>query len=195
VGQPRFTAFYASVKGGEKAVLRETNKEKKKVRAGSSSMKTSTSASLTFKGTLSCEIANLNLAIGRSARHQVSTMKNVPSDLRDFILRHIDSVAQLEALLLLRQHPDHDWTVEELAGRLYIAPDQAMPLLRQIKEAGFIETVDDKCRYTGGSIEQKETIDKLAEFYSSHLVIVTNLIHSKPRRIREFADAFRLKKD
>lgn len=32
----------------------------------------------------------------------------IPVDLRDFILRHIDSVSQLEALLLLRAKPDEE---------------------------------------------------------------------------------------
>ena len=45
----------------------------------------------------------------------------VPDDLRDFILRHIDSVAQLEALLLLRASPDEDWDVGKTAKRLYAA--------------------------------------------------------------------------
>jgi hypothetical protein len=43
----------------------------------------------------------------------------VPDDVRDFILRHIDSVAQLEALLLLRANPDEDWDAPKTAKRLY----------------------------------------------------------------------------
>ena len=35
----------------------------------------------------------------------------------------------------------------------------------------------------------------LAEHYKRHLIPITNLIHAKPRRIRQFADAFKLKKD
>jgi hypothetical protein len=42
----------------------------------------------------------------------------IPGDLRDFILRHIDSVAQLEALLLLRANPNEDWDVKETATRV-----------------------------------------------------------------------------
>jgi hypothetical protein len=38
-------------------------------------------------------------------------------------------------------------------------------------------------------------IARLADVYARHLIPVTNLIHSKPRRIREFADAFKLRKD
>jgi hypothetical protein len=33
----------------------------------------------------------------------------IPDDLREFILGYIDSIAQLEALLLLRRNPSTSW--------------------------------------------------------------------------------------
>jgi hypothetical protein len=39
-------------------------------------------------------------------------------------------------------------------------------------------------------------VDRLAELYSKYLIPVTHLIHSKPQtRVREFADAFKLRKE
>ena len=111
-----------------------------------------------------------------------------------FLLRHIDSVAQLEALLLFRAHPERGWTAESLAARLYISPEQAAPLLASMRGDGLIEPTNDGFTYKGGTSEQRQVIDRLADYYASHLVGVTNLIHAKPRRIREFAKAFRLKK-
>lgn len=35
----------------------------------------------------------------------------IPDDVREFVIRHIESVAQLEALLLLRANPDRAWDV------------------------------------------------------------------------------------
>jgi hypothetical protein len=35
----------------------------------------------------------------------------IPADIKNFIARHIDSVIQLEALLLLRACPDETWTL------------------------------------------------------------------------------------
>lgn len=43
--------------------------------------------------------------------------------------------------------------------------------------------------------EKAAMIDRLADLYARHLIPVTNLIHTKPRRIRAFADAFRFRKD
>jgi hypothetical protein len=43
--------------------------------------------------------------------------------------------------------------------------------------------------------EEARMVDRLADAYAKHLIPVTNMIHAKPRRIREFADAFRFRKD
>ena len=42
----------------------------------------------------------------------------IPDGVRDFVLRHIDSVAQLEALLLLRANSNENWDVPRAAARL-----------------------------------------------------------------------------
>jgi hypothetical protein len=120
--------------------------------------------------------------------------EKIPADLRIFLLRHIDSVAQLEALVLLSASPQDRWTSAKLASRLYISEDQALPLLHSLAEDGFVDIVDEEFSYTG-HLERRQTVRSLADFYASHIVAVTQLIHSKPRRIREFANAFRLKKD
>ena len=49
----------------------------------------------------------------------------IPAELRDFIAKSIDSVAQLEALLLLRANPETSWDVVQLARRLYVNEAEA----------------------------------------------------------------------
>ena len=115
------------------------------------------------------------------------------------ILEKIESVAQLEALLLLRNTPDTDWSVQALAARLYISEEQTAGVLVVLRAQGFV-SADAKdpslYRYRPNSKELKGMLDRLAEIYARHLVPVTNLIHSKPKsRIQEFADAFKLRKD
>lgn len=123
------------------------------------------------------------------------TDQNIPPELHDFILGHIDSIAYLEALLLLHANPDQGWDSEKVSQRLYITPDQKMALLEALQDDGFIDMVAGEYRFTGGSVDQRKLIDQLATFYASHIVAVTNVIHSKPRRIREFAKAFRFKRE
>jgi hypothetical protein len=44
----------------------------------------------------------------------------IPDDVRAFLLQHLDAIAQLEALLLLRADPTCAWSAETIAKRLYI---------------------------------------------------------------------------
>ena len=42
----------------------------------------------------------------------------------------------------------------------------------------------------------RQMLDMLADYYRSHLVAVTDIIHSKTaRKAQQFADAFKLRKD
>jgi len=124
---------------------------------------------------------------------------SLPYDVELFILRSIDSIAQLEALLLLRGNQAEEWEIGKVAGRLYISEQETATLLKRLNDEGFIAARGDpllRYQYQPRSAELAQMIDRLAEIYAKQLVPVTNLIHAKPRtRIQEFADAFRLRKD
>lgn len=118
----------------------------------------------------------------------------VPADVREFIQRHIDSVAQLEALLLLRGSPDVSWDIATTAQRLYATEQEIVDVLARLCADGLLVCNDEVYRYEPAP-ELRQSVDRLASVYASHLIPVTNMIHAKPRRIREFADAFRFRKD
>ena len=120
--------------------------------------------------------------------------ESVPDDVRDLILRHIDSVAQLEALLLLRAHPADAWTAASTAKRLYAPEGEIVRALSRLCVDGFLIREQETYRYEC-SVEKRERVDRLAEAYSRHLIPVTNLIHAKPRNIRQFSDAFKFRTD
>jgi hypothetical protein len=119
----------------------------------------------------------------------------IPGNVRDFILRHIDSVAQLEALLLLRGNPDEIWDIARMAKRLYANEQEIADVLARLCEHGLAAVSEGGYGYDCKITETQEVVDRLAEVYSRHLIPITNMIHAKPRRIREFADAFKLRKD
>jgi hypothetical protein len=118
----------------------------------------------------------------------------IPDEIRDFILRHIDSVAQLEALLLLRANSNESWDAARAAARLYTGEEEIKAVLLQLCADGLLSHKDDFYRYEC-SPETMATVDRLADVYRRHLIPVTNVIHTKPRRIREFANAFKFRKD
>ena len=124
----------------------------------------------------------------------------IPEDVRRFVLTSIPSVPFLEALLLLRANPGHQWTGETLARRLYTSERTAQGLLDELCRSGMAEPcpaphASSYCYAPAGDV-LRERIDDLAEIYARHLVDVTNLIHSTlDRKAQQFADAFRLRKD
>ena len=120
--------------------------------------------------------------------------ESIPVDLREFILRYIDSVAHLEALLLLRANAETTWDIATIAQRLYTTEQQAAEVLTQLCADGLLACENDRYRYGRQSAENLATIDRLAASYAKQLIPITNMIHGKPRRIRQFADAFKFRK-
>ena len=123
----------------------------------------------------------------------------ISDDVRRFLLKRIDSVAHLEALLLLRDNPDMEWSQPAVAARLYLDSQEVAPLLSRLCADGFIMRTDSpgaQYRYRPSSSELAALADRVAAEYAKHLVPITKLIHDKPRlRVQEFADAFKLRKD
>jgi hypothetical protein len=119
----------------------------------------------------------------------------ISPDLKAFLLRYLDSVGQLEALLLLYRERQRSWDAREVAQRLYTSEADAIALLAHLAADGLIAVGEDGFRYCPLSVEQADLVEKLAVTYARHLIPVTNIIHAKPRRVREFANAFKLKKD
>lgn len=128
----------------------------------------------------------------------------LPDDVRRFILTSVPSVPYLEAILLLRTEPDAAWEVRRVAGRLYVSEKQAAELLAALTEAGIAGRADQEAEGQGeaalfsfspATVELREVLDALAQAYSSNLVGVTDLIHSRiDKRAQQFADAFRWRK-
>ncbi len=123
----------------------------------------------------------------------------IPEDIAQFITNQFDSIAQLEALLLLRGEPNGAWSAPTLAQRLYITEFETVEALEHLRAGGLVIPLagDPTCyRYEPVSPELRGLVDRTADVYSKHLVPITNLIHAKSKtRVREFADAFRIRKD
>lgn len=120
---------------------------------------------------------------------------SIPDDVRNFIFRHIDSVTQLEALLLLHRMPDEYWDVAKTAKRLYASETDVAEVLARLCNDGLLSLNKGVYRYDCKIEDKRAIVDLLAAVYRKYLISVTNIIHGKPRRIREFADAFRLRKE
>lgn len=121
--------------------------------------------------------------------------------VRTFVVDQIDSVMQLEILLLLHGGAARDFTAANVARELRIDPAWAEPQLAELCARGLLTCTPPAhaaavYRYAPKSPELHETIAQLAQAYSTHRVTLTALIFSKPPSpLRSFTDAFRLRKD
>ena len=119
----------------------------------------------------------------------------IPLDLQIFIVRHIDSIAQIEALLLLRRHAPETWDLASTSRRLYISEQETLEILENLCADGLLQCGGGVYHFACRTPETERMVKRLAEAYAENLIAVTNIIHGKPRRIREFANAFKLRKD
>lgn len=122
---------------------------------------------------------------------------DLPEGVRRLIADSIDSVEQLEILLLLLQHPERTWTAETVARELRVSSLSAGDRLEDLTRDALLARVKggEEYRYAPGSAALDEAVRGLATAYTERRVTVINLIFSKPvDKIRTFADAFRLRK-
>lgn len=120
----------------------------------------------------------------------------IPEPVKQLIAERINSVPELECILLLREHPEQIWTPSEAGQRLYVSATVAGHVLSELAQRGFFDRSGSDYRYAPETPELAESVDQLAEAYSHHLVEVTHMIHAKPSTsVRQFADAFRFRKD
>lgn len=122
--------------------------------------------------------------------------KEIPESVKQLVLARIDSVPELETILLLREHAQQSWSAAETGRRIYVSHTVAAHILSGLVERGFLVSTESGYRYAPATDELRNTVDDLADAYTHHLVEVTRMIHSKPSAsVRQFADAFVLKKD
>jgi hypothetical protein len=122
-----------------------------------------------------------------------------PAEIKRFVEQHIESLAQLEALLLLHQDPKRAWRAAEMAKLLYIPQELGELLLADLATRRFATGAlppETQFSYLSTNTEMDKLIDELALLYRDRRVAVISLIYSKPlNKVQTFADAFRLRKE
>jgi hypothetical protein len=122
----------------------------------------------------------------------------LPLNARQFIAHQIESVAQLETLLLLRRDSQRLWNAEELARHLYISEQMCSVMLDDLERRRFLvrDPVRKSVRYACPDLQADAMVALLDELYRERRVAIISEIHSNPvSKVQTFADAFRLRKD
>lgn len=124
--------------------------------------------------------------------------RDIPPDVRRYVIARIDSVTELETLILLHSAPERHWTPAEVAQRVYVSTPMAQALLERFAMDGVFRAQGDGSSYTYAPATEElgKLLDRLEQAYRRALIPLTHLVHSKPpRSLRDFANAFRVGKD
>ena len=122
----------------------------------------------------------------------------IPSSVQDFVHEHIDSVLQLEVLLLLHANAQRAFSAADIGRELCIAADWAAAQLVNLHGRGILQTNNqrpDLYQFTSDA-RMAGAVAELARAYADRRVSLIALIFSKPvDKLRSFSDAFRLRKE
>jgi hypothetical protein len=125
--------------------------------------------------------------------------ESLPAATTRFIFESIQSVEQIEILLLLASDAARDWSAEGVAKELRSSPRSAERWLENLRSQRLVTSATNSpttFRFAPQSDELRATVTELAEVYASHRVAIIELIFNKPAaRMKSFADAFKLRED
>lgn len=122
----------------------------------------------------------------------------LPPETVRLIRSHIESVGQLEILLLLHAARDTAFTPNEINESLRSNIDSVEQRLASLVNSELVvrlEGVPKRYQYGPSNPDQARAVDRLAQSYITHRVRVIELLYSPPDRMQSFSDAFRIKKE
>jgi hypothetical protein len=124
----------------------------------------------------------------------MSPPERFPPRLEAFVSAYVRSVLALETLLLLRRTMPDGWSAAALSLELRIDPNFAGAQLDELAGAGLLERSGEPPRY-GLVAERDAIIAELELAYAQRRVSLIGLIYAAPDPARDFAEAFRLRKE
>jgi len=122
----------------------------------------------------------------------------IATHILEFVAKNLDSIPELEALLLLSESQGREWTEDELAARIYVSPQAARAVVEALHRRGLVALAPDASTFRFGAVTSTEAsiVKELAIEYRKHLIPLTMFLHSKgTAAVKEFARAFDIKRD
>ena len=122
----------------------------------------------------------------------------IPDEVRRFVHTAIPSVPYAEALLLFMASQGGELETVAVARRLYIAEPAAVALVEELHASGVIAPgkLPGTHVFAPRDGEHERLLRLTARYYTTHLIEVTELIHSSTaRHARRFAEAFKIRKE
>lgn len=122
----------------------------------------------------------------------------LPPETASFIRAYIDSVGQLEILLLLHASALEAFSPQQINEKLRSNLDFVQHGLQLLGAKGLVKEEEERVghyRYAPKSEELGNAVDSLAECYANYRVRVIDAIYSPRDPMQSFSDAFRIKRE
>lgn len=119
-------------------------------------------------------------------------------EVERFVVDCIPSVVHLEALLLLRSHASQELSLEEVATLLYVDAQSATKAMADLVASRLVSALSPRGPFRfAPEVDRGAPVEALARAHRTKLVPLTRFIHESAARrsIRDFADAFRFRKE
>lgn len=116
-------------------------------------------------------------------------------ELERFIRQSVDSVEQLEMLVLMRLQQPRRWTAAELALEMRTSEGGAKMRLGGLVDRGLVKRAGEEYAYEPVDPKADALVAAVASAYLTKRFVVIDVIVGNPtEKIQVFADAFRLRK-
>lgn len=122
--------------------------------------------------------------------------RKVSPVVRAFLLTHVRTLDELQLLMTVAQSSERWWDAAAIANELGMEGRDAGATLERFASRNLLDiriTDDVHYRFRPGTAELSEAAAATIEAYRASPVDVARVITERPRRITDFADAFRLR--
>lgn len=99
----------------------------------------------------------------------------VPDSVKQFLARYINSVGQLELLLLARRTKERAWSADEAGRELQTSSQSAALQLRELAGHGFLECVADRYRYAAPE-QLDAAVGEVERAYATYRTRIVSMI-------------------
>ena len=125
------------------------------------------------------------------------TNNPISDELQKFIAAHIHSVEQMEILCLLAENPSKAWSEDDVFKHIQSSHDSVASNLRSFLAKGLLVFEPaTSYRFISDGKESARLALELVRTYRERRVTIVELIYRRSSDpIRNFADAFRIRKD
>ena len=122
--------------------------------------------------------------------------RTLPDDVVNFLQTHLGSIWALEMMLVLHHSKDRTWTVEHLVREMRAADQLVAGLLDRFQRLGLVTESNGSWRWDVQSPDMVELTQKVSEAHAvTPFAVIQAIAETPEQRLRQFADAFRLRKD